>query len=189
MLYDDGYCLFLSDEIDQDKTTEMKKDIMGILADSEENCKIYIFIDSSGGNLFSSLSLAEFIDGINIHDTDKKIKGLQVEINTVACGECSSGATMVFLSGKNRYAYPSTIFMEHQPRIVASEYDSIDAGQFIKMSDKIHDRFIEKTLQKTKLGKKEYDRLTVKEWWFDAYQAVEKGIATEVIDVKVDPGS
>ena len=70
----------------------------------KQDKKLYIFIRSPGGCLFSAFAAYDHIRSIGKH----------LDIVTVAEGHIASGATLMFCAGNERYAMRSSTFLFHQ---------------------------------------------------------------------------
>jgi len=66
---------------------------------------LFVYIMSDGGAVVYSLALYDLL--VHYRETHDK------KLTTVAIGECESGATLPFLAGEKRLAYPNTTFFFH----------------------------------------------------------------------------
>jgi len=158
----------ITGEIDSESMREVRDQLLDIL---EKNPKlpIDVFIDSPGGELGPSVGFADML------------LSLDCEIRTYACGDCASGAFLVFLAGDKRYSYPSTMFLAHQP---SSELGGTisDRQASDKLVQKTHNALIKRLLPgRTKCAVSTYKRKIKGDWCFDIDIALKKEFVHEVI--------
>lgn len=83
--------------------------------DTEAKEPITIYLSSPGGDCDAGFAILDVMDEL-------KRKG--IVINTIACGSCSSMASVILANGTigHRYAFPSSRIMIHQAGIVAEGF-------------------------------------------------------------------
>lgn len=83
--------------------------------DTKEKEPITIYLSSPGGDCDAGFAILDVMDEL-------KRKG--IVINTIACGSCSSMASVILANGTigHRYAFPSSRIMIHQAGIVAEGF-------------------------------------------------------------------
>lgn len=81
---------------------ENEKDIINSLLDTPVGSSITIYIDSSGGNVYAALAIANIL----VH---RKLKATAIVV-----GECSSSAILVFAACKKRQVGPHSVFLFHR---------------------------------------------------------------------------
>ena len=135
----------------------------------EERVPIKLFIDSPGGDLTASFTI---IDSINMSKTP---------VWTINVGAAYSGGFFVFINGHTRYCYRNSSFLYHEG---ATEVGG-DANKFQNFSDfykRQLQRLREITLANTKISPDLYNEKRRDDWWIDANEALELGIADKITD-------
>lgn len=134
---------------------------------------LHIFLNSSGGDAFSGLALADQIE---------RARNIGFVITVHASGIVASAAVPVFAVCENRKAASGTIFMVHETSIWKwpGRETASDIRSQNKLMTLIRDRYIGKLAKYTKLTKKEWGELEYKTTWFSAEQAKEWGLVDEI---------
>lgn len=96
--------LFLTGDL-----SEQQSELMGKLVEVPRRSRGTIFIDSSGGSVFTGLALASII----------RLRGLDPVV--VVAGECSSSAIMPFAACQRRYVTPHSTLLFHPMRWQSEE--------------------------------------------------------------------
>ena len=135
---------------------------------------IKMYINSRGGSLFDSLACADFI-----RTTDKPV-------HTYATGVAMSGALLLFVAGDYRYAYPFSTFMAHDQRLEYINGSRDIIRKELVFQDSLNTKMIGFLEGRTGLDKKEWEKymMSDSEVYIDAVEAVEIGIANEIIEHK-----
>ena len=81
---------------------ENEKDIINCLLDAPTGSSITIYIDSSGGNVYAAMAIANIL----VH---RKLKATGIVV-----GECSSSAILVFAACRKRQVGPHSVFLFHR---------------------------------------------------------------------------
>lgn len=81
---------------------ENEKDVVGALLDVKAGKEVVLYIDSSGGNVYAALAIANIIRHRRLNAT------------AVVVGECSSSAILVFAACKTRWVGPHSVFLFHR---------------------------------------------------------------------------
>ena len=81
---------------------ENEKDIVNSLLEAPMGSSVTIYIDSSGGNVYAALAIAN----IMVH---RKLKTTGIVV-----GECSSSAILVFAACRKRQVGPHSVFLFHR---------------------------------------------------------------------------
>lgn len=169
--------LILAGEINIQNSTELIKCLLEIDAVScaTNNFEpIDLFINSSGGDLYSSFAICDVLSMI------------KTPVRTIGLGQVASGAFMIFMSGKQglRIATTNTQFMSHR---YAIGYEATHAN--IKSQqpelDRVHDRIIDLYKKNTGLSKKVIDKdlLTEHDVWLTAEDCKTYNICDQVLDM------
>ena len=133
---------------------------------------IDIYIDSPGGSLQHCLS---FIDILKMSKTPIRLICLSSAL--------SAGALIFMCKGENitRLIVPHGSVLIHQGSINAGDSQThafLDVAESVK---KIEAKVKEYVLANTTISKQLYTRNLKKEWWIDAEEAIQLGIADKII--------
>lgn len=135
----------------------------------EERKPIKLYLNSPGGYLTSTLTM---IDAIKMSKTP---------VYTIAIGEAYSGGFFTFLAGHKRYAYPHASFLYHEGA-TSNGGDANKFRNFAKFYEVQLNQLKQVVLQNTKVTEEEYDKHIKDDWWLTAEEAIEYGIADEIIE-------
>ena len=163
--------IFLEGEVSDESCNDLIKQLLYL--QSVDNTKeITLFINSPGGSVIPGLALYDFI------------KMLDCDVNTCVMGTAASMGAILALAGKKRMMLPSSRWMIHDP-----SYGSFNVGG--KKSHEIQEEVnklneVRETLAKIiadKTGKtmKEIYKVTAKDTYFNADEAIKFGLCTEII--------
>lgn len=142
------------------------------LSSKEPGKDIQLYINSVGGSITS---------GMAIYDT---MKYINCDVVTICVGLCASMGAFLLAGGSigKRYALENSEIMIHQPSGgasgVASDID-IAAKRILKLKEKLNLILAENTNQTYKKIKNDTER----DYFMDAYEALEYGIIDKVIKV------
>lgn len=131
---------------------------------------IKLFINSQGGHVEA---------GDTIHDMIKFIKPRVIAIGT---GWVASAAITIYLAAEkqDRYSLPNTRYMIHQPLggLNGQATDiAIEAKEILRVRKRINNIISEATGQPLEKIEKDTDR----NYWLNAYEAIDYGIVNQVI--------
>ncbi|MFA7083770.1 MAG: ATP-dependent Clp protease proteolytic subunit [Arcobacteraceae bacterium] len=129
---------------------------------------IHLYISSPGGSV---------LDGYGIIDTMNLI---EAPVYTYTIGLAASMGALIFLNGEKRYMLPHSELMLHQPLGGVSGQASdieITANRIIKMKKSIN----EMIANRCNLALIDVEKLTDRDRYFDANDALEYGLADEII--------
>lgn len=149
----------------REKLEEAKKNIV---ENEFEKRRIYLYINSYGGDAYAGISGAHMI------------KTFPVKIVTIADGFVASSATLLFLSGKKRYITEFTLVLIHQLR-------TCFFGKYDEMKDEvINSTHLMNSLKSfytstTKLKPKMIDEYLKKEVSFSTAESLKYGLAHKII--------
>jgi len=136
--------------------------------DSEREIQMYI--NSPGGVIYA---------GLAIYDTMKLIRA---PISTFAIGVTASFGTVLLTAGTKgrRFAMPNATIHMHQPLGGAQGQASdivIQANEIIRLRERLNQIFVECTGQSKEVIERDTDR----DFYLDAYKAVEYGLVDSVL--------
>lgn len=163
---------YIDYEIDE-SVLEIQRSIIAInIADKNiepsERKKIKIFIDSPGGLLSETMSLATTI-------TMSK-----TPVVTVNIAEAYSGACLLLLAGNERYAFPYSKAMLHTGSGgTVGTYEQTEQAQknYKKQIEEMGDYILHRSGMDEKLYKKNKS----KDWYMDAFEQVSNGIVHKIV--------
>jgi len=132
--------------------------------------EISMYINSPGGVIYA---------GLAIYDTMKLIKA---PISTFAIGVTASFGTVLLTAGTRgkRFAMPNATIHMHQPLGGAQGQASdivIQANEIIRLRERLNQIFVECTGQPKEIIERDTDR----DFYLDAYKAVEYGLVDSVL--------
>jgi len=147
-----------------------------------ETSPIGIRIFSPGGSLTAVMAICDVI------------RNLRRPVVTVALGEAISGAAIILSWGNKRYIGEHTIVMLHQPAVVFENWSSSfdDFLQFSSALIKIENQMYHLLAESTGKPEKQIRDTLKKETWFTAKEAIDFGLADELLSkgglrIKVKP--
>ncbi len=163
---------YIDFEIDE-SVLEIQRDIIAInIADRdiepENRIPIKIFIDSPGGLLSETMSLASVM-----------IMS-KTPIITVNIAESYSGGCLLLLAGHKRYAFPYSKAMIHTGSGgVAGTFEQTEQAQ--KIYKKQVDEMGAYILERSNMDEKIYKKNKSKDWYMDANEQVKYGVVHAVV--------
>jgi len=161
--------LIISGQVDQKLAAEVMGQLLAMASESDETITVYI--NSQGGHVES---------GDTIHDMVRFIKA---PVRMVGTGWVASAGALIYVAvpRERRFALPNTRFLLHQPaggsRGSASDL-AIEAKEIVKMRERLNRVFAERTGQSLERIIED----THRNFWLDAEQAVEYGLAGTIIE-------
>ena len=136
--------------------------------DAESNDPIHMYISSPGGEVMAGLSILDVMNHV------------ASPVHTVAMGMVASMASVLLGAGDRRYILPNAQVMLHQPLGGAQGQASdieITAKQILKIKEKLNRMLAQAT------GKpiEEIEKVTDRDSYFDAREALEFGLVDEIL--------
>ena len=165
--------LFLLGNVTPESATGLIKQVM-YLQSLDRTGEVTLYIDSSGGNVISGLSLFDVL------------KSLTVPLKTVCIGNAASMAGVLFLAGTTRVMLPHSRLMLHDPSYSHSNIDGLKAHEIKEMVtdlDKMGEELVKIISEATSRSIEEIKEVTRKDSYFTAQEALEFGLATEITNV------
>jgi len=161
--------IFLGTEIEDTTANTIIAQLLFLDA-SDPDKDIYIYINSPGGSVSSTIA---------IYDTIQYIKS---NVSTICVGMAASGAALILSSGTKgkRFALPNARIMVHQPLGGAQGQVTdieIQTKELKRIKDNINKIFTLHTGQPLEKIEKDTDR----DFYMTAWEAKEYGIIDEVI--------
>ena len=162
--------IFLGEDVNEHTANIVVAQLLH-LAYEDPNKEIALYINSPGGSVY---------DGLAIYDTMQFIKP---DVATYGIGlQASMGAFLLSRGAKGkRFLLPSSRVMIHQPSTGASHAKitdlEISLRESVRLKLMLNEILAKNTGQKLAKIEKDADR----DYWMDAKEAVEYGIADEVL--------
>jgi ATP-dependent Clp protease protease subunit len=166
----------ISGEISKDSLARATRTLLRLHFDKEFHDPVQIIINSPGG--YTDAGWA-FIDMISFVD---------LEIRTIAMGECCSMAANILISGDHRIVSPNCCVMIHQfSWSTAGNYSNLVAQR--KAEDMEHDREIRHLIQHSKYDTEEEIRnhiLLDNDHWLTPEEMLSHGLCDEIFIPRKD---
>lgn len=166
--------VFLADMVSAESSNELIKQLMYLDRQSSE--EITLYINSPGGSVQ---------DGLAVYDT---IMLLNAPVRTVCIGTCASMGAILFLAGKRREMMPHGKIMIHDPAFggrhemggkkpheIQAELDDLN---------RCREALARIIAERTGRTIEEIYEVTVNDTYYDPDEAVEFGLATNIITGK-----
>ena len=163
--------IFLTDAVDAESMECIIKQLMYLYREDPES-EITMYINSPGGEVQSGLAVYDFM------------KLIQVPIRTVCIGTAASMGAILFLAGEKRVMMPHSRVMIHDPAPGGGSMEGMNPDAMeerLKDLKKIQDVTISIISDTTGKSELEVREKTKKDSYFDAEEAVDFGLATEII--------
>ncbi|MCR4909435.1 MAG: ATP-dependent Clp protease proteolytic subunit [Lachnospiraceae bacterium] len=163
--------IFLVDEVDAKSSNALIKELMFLESEDDEK-EITLYINSPGGEVLSGLAVYDYLSL------------MKAPVRTVCIGTCSSMAAILFLAGKKRQMLPHTRIMIHDPSFSNANMSGRKSHEIQHELDKLNE--IRETTagiiaEKTGKSLEEIYAVTADDTYYNAEEAVEFGLATEIL--------
>jgi len=161
--------VLISGQVDQELAERVISQLL--ILDAESHEPIRVMITSQGGHVDA---------GYAIHDVMRY--ALHSPLKTVGAGWVASIAVPILFGAprENRFAFPNTRFLLHQPSGGAGGHLSdirIEAQEMVKIREKLNKLMAEETGQSEDRIRQDSDR----NFWMSAEEARNYGIITQII--------
>jgi len=161
--------IFLGTEIDNNTANTIIAQLLFLEASNPDR-DIYIYINSPGGSVSSTIA---------IYDT---IQYIRSDVSTICVGMAASGAALILASGKKgkRFALPNSRIMVHQPLGGAQGQVTdieIQTRELKRIKDTINQILTYHTGQSIEKVEKDTDR----DFYLTAQESKDYGLVDEVI--------
>lgn len=163
--------LFLIEEVNAETTNALIMQLM-YLESQDAEAPITLYINSPGGDVVSGLALFDYI------------KLMRAPVNTVCIGTAASMGAILFLAGRKRQMYPHTRIMIHDPAYGQGTMAGKKSHELKHQLDKLNEtREALATIIAEATGKTidEIYEVTADDTFFSSKEAIEFGLATEII--------
>ena len=163
--------IFLVDRVDAQSSNELLKQLMYL--EREDNTKeIKIYINSPGGEVISGLAVYDYISL------------MKSPVTTICIGTAASMGAILFLAGQKRQMLPHTRLMIHDPSYSHNDIGGRKPHEIQHELDKLNEtREALARIISEKTGKtiEEIYDVTAEDTYYSANEAVDFGLATEII--------
>jgi ATP-dependent protease ClpP protease subunit len=158
--------------IDREMATYVVNE-MNRLAKERKNLadRIYVVIDSEGGNLGSALYMVEIANGLG-------------NVAFVALNSFSAGAYMMQFSRSTRYMVDGGSFMVHQPSIDCTKAPSMPVATCKKLFKEEVKRFLSLVAERIGMPDKAFVTFVDKQKFLNASEAKQMNFIDEVVSVE-----
>ena len=133
---------------------------------------IHVRINSGGGSVFAAYAIMNML------------KSHKARVITYNDGIAASAATIIAMAGDTIVTAIGSVWMIHMPKTVTFG-DSEAHKKSIEILETITDTMVDIYHTKTNINKDELREMLNKETWLTGTQALQKGLADEVSDLKV----
>ena len=163
--------IFLTTGIEAEVSTELIKQLL-YLNSMDPMKEITLYINSPGGEINSGIAL---YDCLCI---------MQAPVRTVCIGIAASMGALIFLAGDRRAMLPHTKLMIHDPYYAGGPSNQKPLEMEKRLQDlmKIRDTICEIISERTGKEKQKVQEITQYDSYFDAHEALEFGLATEIVE-------
>lgn len=166
-----GREVFLVEGVDAKSCNELLKQLMYL---EKEDCEkeITLYINSPGGEVTSGLAVYDYISI------------MQAPVRTVCIGTAASMGAILFLAGKKREMLPHTRLMIHDPSYSNGNIAGRKSHELQHQLDKLNETreaLAQIIAEKTGKSMEEIYEVTAEDTYYSAKEALEFGLATDII--------
>lgn len=163
--------IFFNDSVNSETCAALLKQLM-FLEEDDNTSEVTIYINSPGGAVNSGLAVYDYI------------RLMKSPVKTVCTGICASMGSILFLAGDKREMLPHTELMMHDPSYSNSSLDGVKPNQIAELLESIlktRDTIVEIISERTGLSREEVLKITARDSYFKAEEALKIGAATAII--------
>lgn len=167
-----GREIFMVDSVDARTSNELLKQLMYLERQDSES-EITIYINSPGGEVISGLAVYDYISM------------MKAPVRTVCIGTAASMGAILFLAGKKRQMLPHTRLMIHDPSYSHHDIGGRKPHEIQHELDKLNETraaLAEIIAEKTGRTLEEIYEVTANDTYYSASEAIDFGLATEILD-------
>lgn len=163
--------IFLVGEVNAESSNELIKKLM-YLEQEDRDSAVNLYINSPGGEVVSGLAVYDYI------------RLMEAPVDTVCIGTAASMGAILFLAGRERKMLRHTRLMIHDPSYGGGELKGKKPHEIRQELDNLNR--VKRTLvgiisERTGKSIKEINRVTAKDTYYSAEEAVRFGLATKVV--------
>ena len=171
LLYTENRVIFFNGEVTPESCQELISKL--IVLDQHSHDRITLLISSPGGDVFSGYAM---IDAVN---------AIESPVDTVCVGVAASAAALLFICGEKRYILENSRVLIHDAALAGGIDRRATAAALtdeIKNLKELHDMNRELIRAHSRMTVKEIEKALSGDTWFSVRQALDKGLADEVLD-------
>lgn len=164
--------VFLTEAVDADTMNSLFKQLMYLNRESPEE-EITLYINSPGGEVRSGLAVYDYL------------QLMTAPLRTVCIGTAASMGAILFLAGDKREMLPHSQLMIHDPAPGGGSMQGMKPEQLeenLKSLKKVQEVLCGIISEKTGKSVNEIQKITRKDTYFDAEEALNFGLATEITE-------
>lgn len=163
--------IFLVGEVNAESSNELIKKLM-YLEQEDRDSAVTLYINSPGGEVVSGLAVYDYI------------RLMEAPVDTVCIGTAASMGAILFLAGRERKMLRHTRLMIHDPSYGGGELKGKKPHEIRQELDNLNR--VKRTLvgiisERTGKSIKEINRVTAKDTYYSAEEAVRFGLATKIV--------
>lgn len=163
--------IFLVDEVNAESSNELIKKLM-YLEQEDRDSAVTLYINSPGGEVVSGLAVYDYI------------RLMEAPVDTVCIGTAASMGAILFLAGRERKMLRHSRLMIHDPSYGGGELKGKKPHEIQRELDNLNK--VKRTLvgiisERTGRSVKEINRVTAKDTYYSAEEAVRFGLATRIV--------
>lgn len=163
--------IFLVGEVNAESSNELIKKLMYLEQEDRESA-VNLYINSPGGEVVSGLAVYDYI------------RLMEAPVDTVCIGTAASMGAILFLAGRERKMLRHTRLMIHDPSYGEGELKGKKPHEIRQELDNLNS--VKRTLvgiisERTGKSIKEINRVTAKDTYYSAEEAVRFGLATKIV--------
>ena len=162
--------IFLTQEVNQMTMMALLKQLIFLSRENPDQ-EITLYINSPGGEVDSGFAVYDYI------------KAIPAPIRTVCIGKAASMGAILFLAGDRRFMLPHAQVMIHDPSFGSGFPPGMkpdEAEECLGLLKKNRDECVKIICQATGQSEEEVRKQTRKDTFFDAKEAIEFGLATDI---------
>ncbi|MBO5426668.1 MAG: ATP-dependent Clp protease proteolytic subunit [Lachnospiraceae bacterium] len=163
--------VFLTEPVNVDSSNELIKQLM-VLEKLNPDEEVTLYINSPGGEVVSGMAVYDYL------------RMMKAPVKTVCTGTAASMGAVLFLAGDKREMLPHTKLMIHDPAYGGGDMAGKkphELQQYVNNLKKTQEIIVDVISERTGKSKKEVQKTTREDSYFDATEAIEYGLATGIV--------
>lgn len=163
--------IFFTGEVNAENCNDLIEQLM-YLENSGEHEQITLYINSPGGEVTSGLAVYDYI------------QLMHSPVRTVCIGTAASMGAILFLAGEQREMLSHSKIMIHDPSYNSGNYGGMKPHEIQEMAadlSKTRDVLCKIIAERSGKSLKEIEKITMKDTYYTADEAVEFGLANKII--------
>lgn len=163
--------IFLTDPLNTESCSDLLKQLMYLEKDAPGE-PVILYISCPGGEVVSAMAVYDYI------------RMMRSPVYTVCIGTAASMGAILFLAGEKRKMLPHSRIMIHDPSFSQLNIGGMKPHEIQEMVDSLKDIKVMLAgiiAERTGMDNKTVREITKQDTYYSAEEAVESGIATEII--------